>query len=78
VWSKGYFAAFHEDISRTISNQGDFEVLYAGADVLLLPNVMLNVGSVRLAQRGGTVRKRRGGQGWMAGPYLGILFGRNW
>jgi hypothetical protein len=78
VWSEGYFAAFQEDISRTLSNQGDFEVFYAGGDVLLGPNVMLGmlvqVDWLNEEEMFGRVD----GQGWMAGPYLGILLGRNW
>jgi hypothetical protein len=78
VWSEGYFAAFQEDMSRTLSNQGDFEVVYAGADVLLWPNVMLGMlvqfDWLNEEELFGDVD----GQGWMAGPYLGILLGRNW
>jgi hypothetical protein len=78
VWSEGYFAAFHEDISRTLSNQGDFEVLYAGADILLWPNVMLGMliqsDWLKEEELFGNVD----GRGWMAGPYLGIVLGRNW
>jgi hypothetical protein len=78
VWSEGYFAAFQEDISPTLSNQGNFEIVYAGADMLLGPNVMLGmlvqVDWLKEQELFGSAD----GQGWMAGPYLGILFGRNW
>jgi hypothetical protein len=78
VWSEGYFADFQEDISRTLSNQGNFEVVYAGGDVLLGPNVMLGMlvqfDWLKEEELFGGVD----GQGWMAGPYVGILLGRNW
>ena len=78
VWSEGYIAAFEEELSRTLSNQGDFEVVYAGADVLLWPNVMLGM----LVQFDWLNEEELfggvDGQGWMVGPYLGIQLGRNW
>jgi hypothetical protein len=78
VWSEGYFADFQEHISPTLSNQGNFEVVYAGGDVLLGPNVMLGMlvqfDWLKEEELFGGVD----GEGWMAGPYIGILLGRNW
>jgi hypothetical protein len=79
VWSEGYLSWFDNDLARASQN-GDFQMLYAGGDILLGPNVMLGV--LGQADWMGEDSNRLGsntdGQGWMVGPYLGILLGPVW
>ena len=79
VWSEGYFSWFDDDLARA-SRNGDFQVLYAGGDILLGPNVMLGLlGQVDwMDEKSNRLGSNIDGQGWMVGPYLGILLGPVW
>jgi hypothetical protein len=76
VWSEGYLSGFNGDLAQ----DGDFQVLYAGGDILLGPNVMLGLlGQVDwMDEKSGRLGSNIDGQGWMVGPYLGILLGPVW
>jgi hypothetical protein len=76
VWSEGYLSAFNEDLGQ----DGDFQVVYAGGDILLGPNVMLGLlGQADwMDESSGRLGSNVDGQGWMVGPYLGILLGPVW
>lgn len=78
VWSEGYLSAFSEDLTAGLSRDGDFQVVYAGGDVLFLPNLMLGLlGQFDWFDEKGLLGDVKA-QGWMIGPYIGILISPVW
>jgi hypothetical protein len=79
VWSEGYLSSFDDNFARG-SQDGDFQVLYTGGDILLGPNVMLGLlGQVDwMDEKSKQLNNNIDGHGWMVGPYLGILLGPVW
>lgn len=71
IWAEGAFSYYRRDASDGLI-QGHAGVLYAGADYLVAPNLLLGVMGQfdRAKQSSDTVIGDAGGQGWMAGPYL--------
>ncbi len=75
VWVEGHISRYNDDIGG-IDREGDFRILYVGADYVVAPGVLLGV----LAQVDDTEEDiddpdRRGeidGTGWMVGPYVGV------
>jgi hypothetical protein len=78
VWSEGYLSAFREELSDTLSSRGNFDVVYAGGDIMLGPNVMLGLLGQFDWLKEEELFGDADGQGWMVGPYVGILLGRAW
>jgi hypothetical protein len=74
----------YEDDTAGFSRQGDFRILYIGADYSLAPNVLIgalvqiddtreDVDNSELGNLTGNVE----GTGWMAGPYVGLRLANN-
>ncbi|MGH1417538.1 MAG: prealbumin-like fold domain-containing protein [Hyphomicrobiaceae bacterium] len=80
VWVEGQFSRYHDNIGG-VQREGDFRILYVGADYVLYPGVLIGV----LAQIDDTREDiaqtdERGeieGTGWMAGPYIGARLYKN-
>ncbi len=77
VWVEGQFVGYDDDTGG-INRDGDFNVLYFGADYLLAPGVLVGaifqVDWTDEAVNDPSVRGEIDGTGWMAGPYIGLQF----
>jgi hypothetical protein len=75
VWVEGQFARY-DDSSGGFNRDGDFSVLYFGADYTVTPDIL--VGALFQVDftdediNSSTVRGQADGTGWMAGPYIGL------
>ncbi|HUV66393.1 MAG TPA: autotransporter domain-containing protein [Sedimentisphaerales bacterium] len=75
IWVEGQFIHYDDDTGG-IDRDGDFSVLYFGADYLLAPGVL--VGAIFQLDwtdediNDPSVRGEIDGTGWMAGPYIGL------
>lgn len=75
VWVEGHIAKYDDDIGG-INREGDFRILYVGADYVVAPGVLIGA----LVQIDDTeediddpsLTGKIEGTGWMAGPYIGI------
>jgi len=80
LWIEGHISRYSDDLGG-ISREGDFRILYVGADYLVAPGVLFGAlvqvdytkEDVEDPALNGTVE----GTGWMAGPYLGIAISDN-
>jgi chitinase len=67
IWAEAYFASLDYD-----RHQGEFRVIYTGADYRISPDLLVGV----LAQfddfkiKGARIAGSADGHGWMAGPYM--------
>jgi len=67
IWAEAYFASLDYD-----RHEGDFRVIYTGADYRITPGLLVGV----LAQfddfniKGARIAGSADGHGWMAGPYM--------
>ena len=75
IWVEGQFARY-DDSSGGIDRDGDFSVLYFGADYTLTPDIL--VGALVQVDftdediKDSELRGNIDGTGWMAGPYVGL------
>ncbi|HUV64678.1 MAG TPA: autotransporter outer membrane beta-barrel domain-containing protein [Sedimentisphaerales bacterium] len=75
VWVEGQFINYDDDTGG-INRDGDFSVLYFGADYALAPGVL--IGAIFQLDwtdeeiNDPTVRGEIDGTGWLAGPYIGL------
>ena len=75
VWVEGQLTAY-DDATGGINRDGDFKILYAGADYAITPGILIGA----LVQIDRTDEKiddpnlkgMVAGTGWMMGPYLGV------
>lgn len=75
IWVEGHLSRYSDDVGG-IKRDGDFGILYVGADYVVAPGVLIGA----LAQVDRTDEDiadpaRTGeieGTGWMAGPYMGV------
>ena len=78
IWVEGQSSYFTNDRADG-RRQGHASVLYAGADVVVRPGVL--VGALlqrdRISESSTTLGQNRDGTGWMAGPYVGVRLTRN-
>lgn len=80
IWVEGH-ASKYNDSTGGIEREGNFGVLYVGADYVLTPNVLIGA----LVQFDWTdedvddpdLKGNVDGNGWMAGPYIGVKFSDN-
>jgi outer membrane autotransporter protein len=80
VWTEGQLS-FYEDGTGGLTRDGRFGIVYVGADLPLSTRVLFGV----LAQFDWTTEKIKdpalsgeiGGDGWMAGPYVGVKLAPN-
>jgi outer membrane autotransporter protein len=73
IWVQGNLTNFNVD-GRAGADKGHFGLIYAGADYLLSPRVLVGalVQFDSLEQRSAAQATRVSGNGWMAGPYTTI------
>jgi outer membrane autotransporter protein/uncharacterized repeat protein (TIGR01451 family) len=80
VWIEGHISRYSDDLGG-ISREGDFRILYVGADYLVAPGIVVGAlvqvdytnEDVDNPTLTGTVE----GTGWMAGPYFGVALAQN-
>lgn len=80
VWAEGHISKYNDGLGG-YDRDGDFRILYVGADYALAPGVLIGAlvqiddtkEDVKNAGLTGEVE----GTGWMAGPYIGIKLADN-
>lgn len=78
VWAEGHYTHYEDDVSNGKSD-GDFGLLYLGADYLVTSNVLFGV-LVQFDWSDEDMQTTDGnidGRGWMAGPYLSARLSEN-
>ena len=78
LWVEGHSASFKTD--RTDGRrQGQAAVIYAGADIVVAPGVLVGVVFQKdwIKETSTTIGQNRDGAGWMAGPYVGLRLTKN-
>jgi outer membrane autotransporter protein len=71
IWAEGHYSHYEDDVSGG-KNDGDFGLLYLGADYLLAPNILFGA-LVQFDWSDEDMQTTNGninGRGWMVGPYL--------
>jgi outer membrane autotransporter protein len=78
IWVEGQSSYFSKD-GIDGRRQGHAAVVYAGADMIVRPGVLIGVMYERdwIAESSNTIGQNRDGAGWMAGPYLGLRLTKN-
>ncbi len=79
IWMEGHISRYRDDIGG-INRDGDFRILYVGADYLLAPGILIGAlvqvdDTTEDIKNNPLVSGERGsidGTGWMAGPYIGV------
>ena len=71
IWTEGHFSKFNDDIGNGNAD-GDFDILYVGADIPLTTNLLVGVlGQFDWAKEHTKIDSSKAeGKGWMVGPYL--------
>jgi len=71
IWTEGHFSKFNDDIGNGNAD-GNFDILYVGADIPLTTNLLIGVlGQVDWAKEHTKLDSSKAeGNGWMVGPYL--------
>ncbi len=75
VWVEGHIAKYDDNIGG-INREGNFRLLYIGADYLLAPGVLVGA-LVQIDDTNEDIKDparfgKIDGTGWMAGPYVGV------
>jgi hypothetical protein len=78
VWVEGHLAVFDDDLGKA-DRSGQFSILYAGADYLIKPGVLIGalVQYDRMDDKSTKLNTEIKGDGWMIGPYMGIRLSQN-
>ena len=77
VWMEGHISRYNDDVGG-VNRDGDFRILYVGADYLVAPGILIGAlvqvddTTEDLNQALNNERGSIDGTGWMAGPYIGI------
>ncbi|WP_083566952.1 autotransporter outer membrane beta-barrel domain-containing protein [Hyphomicrobium sp. CS1GBMeth3] len=75
VWVEGHVARYNDNIGG-IKRDGDFRILYVGADYVLAPGILVGalvqVDHTEEEINDPALRGSIDGTGWMAGPYIGV------
>ena len=71
IWTEAHFTAFEDDIGNGNAD-GDFDILYVGADIPLTTNLLVGIlGQFDWAKEHTKLDGSSAeGKGWMVGPYL--------
>jgi outer membrane autotransporter protein len=71
IWVEGHYTFYENDVPNA-SSDGEFGVIYFGADTLLSPDLMVGalVQYDWITDQSNILGTRVNGRGWMAGPYL--------
>jgi len=75
IWAEGHISRYNDDIGG-INREGDFRILYVGADYVLAPGILIGAlvqvddtkEDINGSDRTGEIE----GTGWMVGPYIGV------
>lgn len=79
VWIEGHVSRYKDDIGG-VNRDGDFRILYVGADYVLAPGILIGA-LVQVDDTTEDIKNNPGvlgetgsidGTGWMAGPYIGV------
>ncbi len=80
IWIEGHVAKYNDGIGG-INRDGDFKILYVGADYVLAPGILVGalvqVDDTDEDISDPTLSGDIEGTGWMAGPYIGIRVADN-
>ena len=78
IWTEAHFTAFEDDIGNGNAD-GDFDILYVGADIPLTTNLLVGIlGQFDWAKEHTKLDGSSAeGNGWMVGPYLSARIGEN-
>jgi len=77
-WVEGNYT-FYDFEARNAGSNGEFGVIYFGADMLLTPDIMVGalVQYDWITDRSNVMNSRVSGNGWMAGPYFSARLSPN-
>jgi outer membrane autotransporter protein len=80
VWVEGHIARYNDDLGG-VNRDGDFSILYVGADYVIAPGVLIGA-LVQVDDTDETIddpslKGNIDGTGWMAGPYIGLRLADN-
>jgi len=79
-WVEGHISRY-QDGTGGINRDGDFRILYVGADYMLTPRILIGalaqIDDTREDLDDPTLKGEVEGTGWMAGPYIGIRLSDN-
>jgi outer membrane autotransporter protein len=74
IWVEGQISRYNDDIGG-INREGDFRILYVGADYILAPGILIGalvqIDDTNEDINGSTRTGEIDGTGWMVGPYFG-------
>lgn len=78
IWTEAHFTAFEDDIGNGDA-EGNFDILYIGADIPLNSNMIVGIlGQFDWADESTKLDgSKTEGNGWMAGPYLSARLDQN-
>lgn len=80
VWVEGTIVRYNDDLGG-VNRDGDFSVLYVGADYVVSPGILVGalvqVDDTEEDIDDPTLKGNIEGRGWMAGPYIGIRLADN-
>lgn len=80
VWVEGTIVRYNDDLGG-VNRDGDFSVLYVGADYVVSPGMLIGalvqVDDTEEDIDDPTLKGNIEGRGWMAGPYIGIRLADN-
>ena len=80
VWVEGTIVRYNDDLGG-VNRDGDFSVLYVGADYVVSPGVLIGalvqVDDTEEDIDDPTLKGNIDGRGWMAGPYIGLRLADN-
>ncbi|MBY0225561.1 MAG: autotransporter outer membrane beta-barrel domain-containing protein [Hyphomicrobium sp.] len=80
VWVEGTIVRYNDDLGG-VNRDGDFSVLYVGADYVVSPGILVGalvqVDDTEEVIDDPTLKGNIEGRGWMAGPYIGIRLADN-
>lgn len=79
IWMEGHISRYSDDVGG-VNRDGDFRILYVGADYVLAPGILIGAlvqidDTTEDIKNNPLVSGERGkidGTGWMAGPYIGV------
>ena len=80
VWVEGHIARYNDNLGG-VNRDGDFSILYVGADYVIAPGVLIGA-LVQVDDTDETIddpslKGNIDGTGWMAGPYIGLRLADN-
>jgi len=79
IWMEGHISRYSDDVGG-VNRDGDFRILYVGADYVLAPGILIGAlvqiddttEDIKINPLVSGERGKIDGTGWMAGPYIGV------